>query len=66
MLSPLNLISKLFKSSNQKELDKLTKIVNQVNKLEENVSSLNIEEFPKKTPLRKIPNFLCLILISRV
>ena len=49
MLSPLNLISKLFKSSNQKELDKLTKIVNQVNKLEENVSSLNIEEFPKKT-----------------
>ncbi len=49
MLSPLNLISKLFKSSNQKELDKLTKIVNQVNKLEENVSSLRIEEFPKKT-----------------
>tara|TARA_B100001121_G_scaffold310179_1_gene339902 strand:+ start:638 stop:3157 length:2520 start_codon:yes stop_codon:yes gene_type:complete len=49
MLSPLKLISKIFKSSNQKELDKLTKIINQVNKLEENVSKLSIDDFPKKT-----------------
>ncbi len=49
MFSPINLLSSIFKSSNQKELDKLRKILDQVNKLEENMSLLNIDDFPKKT-----------------
>ncbi len=49
MLNPLNLISKLFKSSNQKELDKLAKIVIKINKLEEELAKLQNEVFPKKT-----------------
>ena len=36
MLNPLNFISKFIKSGNQKELDRINKIVNQVNLLEEN------------------------------
>ena len=34
MLNPLNLISKFIKSPNQKELDKLIKIVLKINELE--------------------------------
>jgi preprotein translocase subunit SecA len=49
MLNPLNLLSKFIKSSNQRELDKLEIIVNKVNNLEENISNLKDEEFPKKT-----------------
>ena len=49
MLNPLNFISKIFKSSNQKELDKLTKIVNKINSFEQELSNLNNDEFPKKT-----------------
>ncbi len=49
MLNPLNLISKIFKSSNQKELDKLAKIVDKINELENKVSILKDNEFPKKT-----------------
>ena len=49
MLNPLNLISKIFKSSNQKKLDNLAKIVTRINDLEENVANLNDSEFPKKT-----------------
>ena len=37
MLNPLNFISKFIKSSNQKELDRIGKIVNQINLLEENI-----------------------------
>ena len=49
MLNPLNFISKFIKSSNQKELDRINKIVKQVNLLEENVKRLPKEEFPNKT-----------------
>ena len=35
MLNPLNFISKFIKSSNQKELDRLQKIVKQVNVMED-------------------------------
>ena len=46
MLNPLNLLSKFLGSSNQKELNKIQKIVNQVNLLEDKVSILSDEDFP--------------------
>ena len=49
MFNPLNLISKLIKSSNQKELDRIGKIVAKINTLEDNFKSLNDLDFPKKT-----------------
>ena len=48
MLNPLNFISKIFKSNNQKELDKLQKIVKQVNNYEDRIVKLEDSEFPKK------------------
>ena len=54
MLNPINLISKIFKSSNQKELDKLGKIVAKINDLEASILKLKDNDFPKKTlELRK-------------
>ena len=35
MFNPLNLISKFIKSGNQKELDRIGKIVRKINELEE-------------------------------
>ena len=49
MFNPLNLISKFIKSSNQKELDRIGKIVAKINDLEEKFIKLNDEDFPKKT-----------------
>ncbi|MDC0875765.1 preprotein translocase subunit SecA [Candidatus Pelagibacter sp.] len=49
MFNPLNLISKFIKSSNQKELDRIGKIVIKVKSLEENFKNLNDLDFPKKT-----------------
>ena len=49
MLNPLNLISKIFKTSNQKKLDNLAKIVDKINFLEATVSKLEDKDFPKKT-----------------
>ena len=49
MLNPLNLISKIFKNSNQKELDNLDKFKEKINKLENQVSKLQDNEFPIKT-----------------
>ena len=49
MFNPLNFISKFVKSSNQKELDRIGKIVRQINLLEENIKKLEDEESPKKT-----------------
>ncbi len=54
MLNPLNILSKFIKSRNQKELDKLQNIVNEINKLEEKTSKLNDIEFPEKTKNLKI------------
>ena len=49
MFNPLNFISKFVKSSNQKELDRIDKIIHQINLLEENTKKLGVDEFPKKT-----------------
>ncbi len=49
MLNPFSLLSKFLGSSNQKELNKIQKIVNQVNLLEKRVSILSNDDFPKKT-----------------
>ena len=49
MFNPLNLISKIIKSNNQRELDKIKKIVDKINKLENNFQNLNENEFPLKT-----------------
>jgi len=49
MLNPLNFLSKFIKSSNQKELDRIAKIVEKVNSFEEMVKGIPDEEFPQKT-----------------
>ena len=49
MFNPLNLISKFIKSNNQKELDRVTKIVEKINSLEKKFIKLNDSDFPKKT-----------------
>ena len=56
MLNPLNFISKFIKSSNQKELDRLQKIVKQVNVMEDIIVKLKEDEFPKKTQELKNQN----------
>jgi len=53
MLNPLNFLSKFIKSSNQKELDKITKIVQKVNLFEDKIKILSNEDFPKKTIVLK-------------
>ena len=49
MLNPVNLLSKFFKSSNQRELDKLTGVLTKINELESKISALKDSEFPIKT-----------------
>ena len=49
MLNPLKFLSKFLKSGNQKELDRISKIVNQINSLEDGFQNLKSEDFPKKT-----------------
>jgi len=49
MFNPLRFISKLIKSSNQKELDRISKIVTKVNLIEESLKNLEDDDFPKKT-----------------
>ena len=49
MFNPLNLITKFIKSSNQKEIDRLQKITQKINSLEENTKKLKDNEFPDKT-----------------
>ena len=49
MLNPLNFISKFIKSGNKKELDRIGKIVDEINLLEENIKKLSDQEFPGKT-----------------
>ena len=49
MLNPLNFISKFIKSSNQRQLDRIAKIVKKINSLEETTKILDDSEFPKKT-----------------
>ena len=49
MLNPLNFLSKILKSNNQKELDKLKKAVKKINDLEEEIIKLDDQSFPQKT-----------------
>ncbi len=49
MLNPLNIISKFIKSGNQKELDRIQKIVKEINLKESKVSKFEDNEFPLKT-----------------
>ena len=58
MFNPLNLFSKIIKTGNQKELDRIQKIVDQINSLEKNLENLDNTEFPKKTSelIQKLEN----------
>ncbi len=49
MFNPLNLISKFIKSSNQKELGRISNIVTKINSLEDEFKNLEDLDFPKKT-----------------
>ncbi|WP_075521849.1 preprotein translocase subunit SecA [Candidatus Pelagibacter communis] len=49
MFNPLNLLSKIIKSGNQKELDRIGKIVSQINGLEKKFENIDNSDFPKKT-----------------
>ena len=49
MLNPLKFVTRIFKSQNQKELDRINKIVQKINNLEEEISKLSDQDFPKKT-----------------
>ncbi len=49
MLNPLNIISKFIKSGNQKELDRIQKIVKEINLKESKVSKYEDNEFPLRT-----------------
>ncbi len=49
MFNPLNLFSKIIKNSNQKELDKIQKIVEKINNLEKEFEQIESSEFPDKT-----------------
>ena len=49
MINPLSFFSKLIKSTNQRELDRIGKIVTKINNLEESVKKLNDTDFPLKT-----------------
>ena len=48
MLNPLNILSKFIKTGNQKELDKIDKIVNQINILQKDIEVLEMISFQKK------------------
>ncbi len=49
MLNPLNIISKFIKSGNQKELDRIQKIVKEINLIESKVSKFEDNKFPLRT-----------------
>ena len=49
MFNPINFFSKFIKSNNQRELERISKIVTKINDLEENIQKLRDEDFPKKT-----------------
>ncbi len=49
MLNPLQFVSKFFKSNNQKELDRIKKILEKVNSFEQIFAKFEDKEFPNKT-----------------
>ena len=62
MLNPLSFISKIFKSSNQNEIDKIQYLLKKVNDLEKEISSLEDKDFPKKTQELKVLPFTTFLL----
>ena len=48
MFNPLNLFSKLIKSGNEKVLNRIQKIIHNINALEKEIETLEDSEFPKK------------------
>ncbi len=49
MLNPLNIISKFIKSGNERQLDRIRKIVKKINHLEDKFTKLVEADFPEKT-----------------
>ncbi len=49
MLNPISFISKIFKSSNQNEIDKIQGLLKVINNLESKISKLDDKDFPLKT-----------------
>ncbi len=49
MLNPLKFLSKIIKTGNQKELDKIDNIIKQISLFEKDIVNLKNDEFPKKT-----------------
>ncbi len=49
MLNPISFISKIFKSSNQNQIDKIQYLLSRINDLEKEVSELDDKDFPFKT-----------------
>jgi len=49
MLNPFKFISKFIRSSNQKDLDRIAKIVQKINSLEVQIKQLKDSDFPEKT-----------------
>ncbi len=49
MLNPLNILNKFIKSGNQKDLDRIGKLVKKINELEEKFINLKDESFPEQT-----------------
>ena len=49
MFSSLNFITKFIKSHNQRELDRISKIVTKINSLEQSFKDISEQDFPKKT-----------------
>ena len=53
MLNPINFFSRFIKSNNQKEIDRIQKIVKKINDLEDKFSSFNENDFLNYTKLLK-------------
>ena len=49
MLNPLSFFSKFIRSSNQRELDRIGKIIEKINQFEHSVKILKNSDFPRKT-----------------
>ena len=48
MFSSLNFITKFIKSHNQRELDRISKIVTKINSLEQSFKDISEQDFSKK------------------
>ena len=65
MLNPLNFLSKFIKSSNQKELDRIAKIVEKVNSFEGRVKAIPDDELASMTAeLKERLNEIITLMIS--